>query len=72
MKLLVDAFPVLLEFDLKEVPYLFLGVLYLSLNVFNKELLAPFKKLSLFLRNASFFFQLTGLVFTHRITYKLI
>jgi hypothetical protein len=72
MKLLVDSLPVLLEFDLEEVPNLVLGVLYLSLNVLNKELLAPFKKLPFFLRYAALVFQLTGLVFTHSITYKLV
>jgi len=72
MKLLIYALPVLLEFDLEEVPYLVLGVLNLPLNVLNKELLASFIKLPLFLRDFSFVFQFTGLVLIHSITYKLI
>lgn len=69
MKLLINALPVLLEFNLEEIPNLVLGVLYLPLNVLNKEFLASFKKLPLLLRDFSFLFQLSGLVFTHCITY---
>ena len=72
MKLLIYALPVLLEFDLEEVPNLVLGVLYLSLNVLNKEFLASFKNFPLLLRHFSFVFKFMGLVFTHCITYELI
>ena len=72
MKLLIYALPVLLELDLEEVPDLVLGVLYLPLKVLNKELLAPFKEFPLLLRNVSFVFQFTDLIFAHCITYKLI
>ena len=72
MKLLIYALPVLLEFDLEEVSNLVLGVLYLPLNVLNKEFLASFKKFPLLLRDFSFVFKFMGLVFTHCITNELI
>jgi hypothetical protein len=49
MKLLINAFPILLQLHGEEVSDLGLCVLYFSLHVLNKQLLAPFHEFSLFL-----------------------